>query len=243
MYAWDVLESLGYTAEALLFELMQPCDKMISHCYWLNRPVPCESVFQVTKSSEGFCCSFNYRANQHLGLKMQSSARRLGRLAKKYRVSGAGEDVGMEMILHPEASTYQSYTTPVHGVKIIFHHPEHFVDLPPSPVIIQPGYFTKIAIAPSVLETDEDVRSLSHKDRKCIFPEENSVNFSSEYNFWACMTECRMRVTLELCKCIPFYYPHIRELVFRNSSAVATEQGIFQTCRTMNDTLNATPDT
>lgn len=117
----------------------------------------------------------------------------------------------MELIVHPEVDNYVSYTNPVHGAVVIFHYPEHFVDMPPTPVILQPGYFTKFAIAPSILETDESVKSLSIEQRKCLFPDENNLAFTKKYSFWSCMTECRMQVTLKLCNCIPFYYPHLRK--------------------------------
>lgn len=57
-----ILTELNYTTEKLMFELMQPCSLMLETCIWLGKFVPCEKVFRVAKSSEGFCCSFNYNA-------------------------------------------------------------------------------------------------------------------------------------------------------------------------------------
>lgn len=45
-----------------MFELMQPCNQMIKGCAWLGKIIPCDTIFRVAKSSEGFCCSFNYKA-------------------------------------------------------------------------------------------------------------------------------------------------------------------------------------
>lgn len=53
---------MGYTTDRLMFELMQPCGNMIKSCAWLGKTVPCDTLFRVAKSSEGFCCSFNYKA-------------------------------------------------------------------------------------------------------------------------------------------------------------------------------------
>lgn len=55
------LENAGYTCETMMRALMQPCSTMVKQCYWLGRTVPCEQLFHVSKSSEGFCCSFNYK--------------------------------------------------------------------------------------------------------------------------------------------------------------------------------------
>lgn len=57
-----VLTELNYTTEKLMFELMQPCDIMLDTCIWLGKFVPCDQIFRVAKSSEGFCCSFNYNS-------------------------------------------------------------------------------------------------------------------------------------------------------------------------------------
>lgn len=57
-----LLLKLNYTTERLMFELMQPCENMLSNCTWLGKSQPCETLFRVAKSAEGFCCSFNYKA-------------------------------------------------------------------------------------------------------------------------------------------------------------------------------------
>lgn len=44
-----------------MLELMEPCSYMMQNCSWLGKSKPCETMFRVTKSSEGFCCSFNYK--------------------------------------------------------------------------------------------------------------------------------------------------------------------------------------
>lgn len=55
----NALAALGYTHEHLLLEAMQPCNDMIKKCVWYDRVTPCDTIFFVTKSSQGFCCSFN----------------------------------------------------------------------------------------------------------------------------------------------------------------------------------------
>lgn len=55
----DALFTLGYTPQKFLHEMMQPCNKMLKKCLWYDRVTPCDTLFYVTKSSRGFCCSFN----------------------------------------------------------------------------------------------------------------------------------------------------------------------------------------
>lgn len=57
---FEILQSYNYTAESLMYELMEPCSFMMQKCAWLGNAIPCEKLFKVSKSTEGFCCSFNY---------------------------------------------------------------------------------------------------------------------------------------------------------------------------------------
>lgn len=59
---YKYLEQLNYTTKKLMLELIQPCDQMVLGCMWLGKVWPCESMFRVTMSPEGFCCSFNQKA-------------------------------------------------------------------------------------------------------------------------------------------------------------------------------------
>lgn len=54
----------NYTYDTLMHSLMQPCDKMILQCSWLNRIRPCNDMFIVSRTTKGFCCSFNTK--EHL---------------------------------------------------------------------------------------------------------------------------------------------------------------------------------
>lgn len=57
----ETLDIMNYTTERLMFEVMRPCKEMIHNCTWLGSQRPCEDLFKVATSSEGFCCSFNYK--------------------------------------------------------------------------------------------------------------------------------------------------------------------------------------
>lgn len=55
-----IMVHFNWTVEYLYRKLMQPCDRMLKKCLWLNEIVPCDRLFHVSKSAQGFCCSFNY---------------------------------------------------------------------------------------------------------------------------------------------------------------------------------------
>lgn len=66
--------------------------------------------------------------------------------------------------------------------------------------------------------TTEDAEQLTVKQRKCIFHNENNVNYFKNdiYSFTACMTKCRMEKAQTICNCIPpFYAPAINKAKFK----------------------------
>lgn len=53
------LIGMGFTIQSFFRASMQPCKAMLKKCIWYNQQMPCEKLFYITKSVEGFCCSFN----------------------------------------------------------------------------------------------------------------------------------------------------------------------------------------
>lgn len=219
----NIIAEMGYTTETLLREVMQPCNKMISSCSWLDKDAPCDELFKVSKSSEGFCCSFNYHKLENGTQKekyLRVSGARILRLAFATALyfkcfycfcAGAGDYVGLRYMLSSEVEHYVSYTISFHGFTTMIHFPGDFVDMPPDIAIIQPGYFIKAMITPSVVETDASVRWLPLEQRKCRFPDEYHSLLYDQYRHSSCITRCRLFAILERCNCIPFHYPHTSE--------------------------------
>lgn len=52
---------LNWTIETYMLSVMQPCNRMLRKCLWLNEKIPCDQLFVVSKTTQGFCCSFNYK--------------------------------------------------------------------------------------------------------------------------------------------------------------------------------------
>lgn len=125
---------------------------------------------------------------------------------QNYTASGVG--VGLELLFRPEQWTYQSYTEPFFGAVFVAHDSEDFTDMVTDYKYIFPGYVASYTITPTVIESDESVRSMPINKRKCFFSDENPIEFSTKYSAENCLTECRMKTTIRLCQCIPFYYPH-----------------------------------
>ena len=92
-----------------------------------------------------------------------------------------------------------------HENRFMVHSP---FELPDSTEGFDFGYglSLEILISVNVIQTDESVRSLSLKKRKCYFENERRLKFFKSYTKSNCERECLTIVTYEKCNCVPFYY-------------------------------------
>uniref|UniRef100_A0A182YS63 Pickpocket n=1 Tax=Anopheles stephensi TaxID=30069 RepID=A0A182YS63_ANOST len=68
--------------------------------------------------------------------------------------------------------------------------------------------------------TTEDAQQLSIGQRKCIFPEEEKLQYYQDaYTFSGCMKECRIAKSLKYCKCVPPFYAPVRAIPICTSSS------------------------
>lgn len=74
----------------------------------------------------------------------------------------------------------------------------------------EPANTVDLLISMKETYTTEDANQLSITQRRCIFPEEKEMNFHQEkdeaYSLTACMKECRMKLAIRFCQCIPPFY-------------------------------------
>jgi hypothetical protein len=58
----DILDYNDYTIEEVMSKLAPRCDHLLQRCKWKGEEKRCESLFETIKTTEGFCCAFNYYA-------------------------------------------------------------------------------------------------------------------------------------------------------------------------------------
>lgn len=58
-YLQTILDQNHIDIETLMRKLTPSCDDMFLMCKWKGREQICNQVFELVKTSEGFCCSFN----------------------------------------------------------------------------------------------------------------------------------------------------------------------------------------
>lgn len=126
-----------------------------------------------------------------------------------YRVAGYGEHVGLSVLLNVETDAYVSPCADFDGISVIIHEAEDFPETSYSSVIVQPGQEVAVAVVPNVVVSKPEVRSLPLTQRNCLFNDEQRLRTTDTYSYQSCLTECVVDTILEICGCIPFYYPHL----------------------------------
>lgn len=56
----EAMSNHGFKIDELMASLAQPCQSMIKRCLWLGKNIKCSKIFHISRTSEGFCCSFNH---------------------------------------------------------------------------------------------------------------------------------------------------------------------------------------
>lgn len=84
---------------------------------------------------------------------------------------GAGSSVGLEVVLSPDADDYVSFFKSFYAIDIAIHSRESFAD-PGSFFALLPGYNVNVYLTPSVVISDEIVRSLPVSQRNCLYENE-----------------------------------------------------------------------
>lgn len=54
------LHQVGYTVDKIMAEVAQPCSSLAKKCIWNGQQKECTTLFSPVKSTNGYCCTFNY---------------------------------------------------------------------------------------------------------------------------------------------------------------------------------------
>ncbi|KAG5896889.1 hypothetical protein JTB14_033527 [Gonioctena quinquepunctata] len=198
----DILDEKKLPLETVLRQLAPSCDDILVRCLWKGEEKRCESIFEQIKTSEGFCCSFNYFAlkNHTFTGALASKAPREPR-----RVSACGYQTGLEVMVNNDPDDYLATFTPSIGQKILLHNPYDFPDWNVQVMVNQRKIVNLISISPTITYSTDSIQSLPVEIRKCLFPKEKALIYFAKYTYHNCMVECRMNLTLKQCHCIPVY--------------------------------------
>lgn len=124
-----------------------------------------------------------------------------------YTINGAGKYVGLSVQINSSMESYLSPSYPFYGTFILIHESTNYPEFSKSVDLVQPGQEAKLAVVPTAIVSTENVHNMPLNQRYCLFPEEREIAMSDDYSFPNCLSECRAKVIIKICGCIPFYYP------------------------------------
>lgn len=68
------------------------------------------------------------------------------------------------------------------------------------------GSRTRLAVVPEVTVTTPEIRQLSPDERKCVFPDEQRLRLHHVYTKSACLSECRNKYIMLVCRCKLYFF-------------------------------------
>ncbi|PSN50549.1 hypothetical protein C0J52_03497 [Blattella germanica] len=180
----------------LMLKVMPQCQEMfhgVENCWWRNNYFNCcENARKWFDSSAYYLKAPERNENSKEELRPR-------------RTSSYGPWGGLRFTLNTSHDTPpdQHITS---GIIVVVNSPQKF---PESGRIIPTGQAVSVDIDAYVTYTVERVRSLSLKDRGCLYIDEGNNMDLGGYVLHNCIIECHRNYTIKYCNCTPyFYYSH-----------------------------------
>ncbi|EDV33058.1 uncharacterized protein Dana_GF21878 [Drosophila ananassae] len=190
------------TLHGLTQQLSPDCMDMISSCIWKGINTRCDSLFQRIDTMEGQCCTFNYFG----GITNNFPEKIAYQVPKRpYRVTGCGYPTGLSVLLNPMVSDYYGTFFSGFGFRLLLHDAYNFPDENSETKVVTSTRESFVRINPESTYATNDIRRMDLSLRNCLFGSERTMHGLRRYSFINCMFECRVRMTLDHCGCIPPY--------------------------------------
>ncbi|KYB27274.1 sodium channel protein Nach [Tribolium castaneum] len=201
----DILDYNEYPIEDVMKYLAPKCSELLQRCKWKGEEKRCESLFEPIKTTEGYCCAFNYYA-----LKNHTFGGALANKIPAYprRVSACGYLTALEVLVNSYPADYFGTQIAAIGHRVLIHNSYVYPDWGIQNLLTEKGIINLIGVTPSKTYSTESIRGIDVSKRKCLFNNESQLHNFVHYNFQNCIIECRMNLSRQYCGCIPFYYQH-----------------------------------
>lgn len=96
------------------------------------------------------------------------------------------------------------------------------IDITSKYVSQPPGRVTTVYLSLLDVVSDDDIKDILPKNRKCKFGYENEGIYSSHiYSYNLCRIDCRIKLCMQYCNCTPYYY------VRRNGEYICNTTGLY----------------
>ncbi|KAL0840007.1 hypothetical protein ABMA28_015334 [Loxostege sticticalis] len=220
----NILKYHYYTVDSIMTEVHQQCEDLLLYCTFNRKEKDCRNVFYLIKTMDGHCCSFNYggvtdtsenpliEKDQDFEYYYDEENDGTGPSARMMvATSEFGRLSGLFVVFNVEPDDYPSYSNvPFYGAKILVSDPFDFPETTTMYQYIAPGESLDLKIEPKIFQTDNELKKVDPKKRRCWFHDEVNLEHTNRYSHETCSTECKMQTYMDICGCIPYKYPKER---------------------------------
>ncbi|XP_053691147.1 sodium channel protein Nach [Sabethes cyaneus] len=111
-------------------------------------------------------------------------------------------------VVHPlDGEVYGQLIKLESSYEVYFHGYMEVPDISKQRYLFLGGFYTTVELLALELITSSAVKELSVSQRQCRFSfEADGLEFSPIYSYNLCRIECRMRLAVQYCGCIPHFY-------------------------------------
>ncbi|KAG7299422.1 hypothetical protein JYU34_016375 [Plutella xylostella] len=186
----------GQEVRAAVLEIVHHCDTLFYECEWKGDSEECCDLLFPVFTEMGFCYAFNSRHAERTW---------------PWQTQPQPEQF-LEAFIHETDTKWSFLFNAYQNTTIIDMFIHSSVEMAGLDLSAQLSWDRRVEIMSFSVKhtyTTEDARQLSIKQRRCVFADELKLETSSVYTYSACMRQCRMKLCMAFCKCVPHFYPLI----------------------------------
>ncbi|XP_054087397.1 pickpocket protein 19 [Zeugodacus cucurbitae] len=195
----DTYENETFYNTRRVAEMLSPsCDTLIRSCKLSGVEIDCFSrkAFQKSLTTYGSCCTFNTGNFYN---------------KRKIRDRFVNTELGLTVVLNTSHNDDFMSILKIDGYIVIVHDSDIFPDTTSGEaheLFLTYGEESFMALRALLVYTEPSLSSFRPHTRKCYFEDEflqYAAGSNWNYSFSNCVTRCRLRSIMALCRCIPFY--------------------------------------
>lgn len=182
-------------------EFLAPkCSDIVKKCKWGGAYINCPDIIDSRRTSEGFCCTFNY----------VREAQKFVTMKKARLPAGIGPDMGLTILLNLSRNDYFYPLKNFIGITTLIFDPQEYADGATGgvrEVPVEPNQEVRITLSINTKIAVDEVQRYSIAKRGCMFATDMPEEYNGNYKFGDCLIKCKLRSVIALCRCVPFNSP------------------------------------
>ncbi|XP_037032500.1 sodium channel protein Nach-like [Bradysia coprophila] len=200
----DPEEHVGVNNIQKTMDKLSPnCSDLVVKCRWDAQDIDCDKIVMKRRTSEGYCCAFNYVRAKDVILSAENTQEPL----RSYQT---GTENGLIVVLNSTASDYFYSLRSMIGFVVGIHNARNFPDSTNGnyhQFVVPQNTETFLKLDVATVKTDNEVARYPLEKRGCLFHFEQNSKFGGRYSYADCILRCKIYNYLHLCSCVPYTLP------------------------------------